>query len=53
MKKESSRRAEFDTYIDFIESLHAKFGGTRFYDYHNAFSKKKKKKKKICHVLGA
>lgn len=39
-EKEPERRAEFDAYFDFIESLHAQFGGLKFYDYHNAFSKK-------------
>ena len=39
-EKEPLRRAEFDTYFDFIESLHSQFGGSKFYDYHNAFSKK-------------
>ena len=39
-EKEPLRRAEFDAYFDFIESLHSQFGGSKFYDYHNAFSKK-------------
>ena len=39
-EKEPLRRAEFDTYFDFIESLHSQFGGSKFYGYHNAFSKK-------------
>lgn len=39
-EKEPLRRAEFDAYFDFIESLHTQFGGSKFYDYHNAFSKK-------------
>ena len=39
-EKEPLRRAELDTYYDFIESLHSQFGGSNFYDYHNAFSKK-------------
>ena len=39
-EKEPDRRCELDAYFDFIESLHAQFGGFIFYEYHNAFSKK-------------
>ena len=42
-EKEPLRRTELDTYFDFIESLHSLFGGSKFYDYHNAFSKKRYK----------
>ena len=35
-----SRLADFNAYSDFIDSLHMQFGGTNFYQYHNAFSMK-------------
>jgi hypothetical protein len=37
---EPERRKEFDIYSNMIEDLSVQYGGTFFYDYHNAFSRK-------------
>ena len=39
-ENEPDRRKELDTYADMIDSMFSQFGGTHFYDYHNAFSRK-------------
>ena len=46
-----ARLPEFNAYSDFIDSLHMQFGGTYFYQYHNAFSMKMEQYEAVGHPV--